>query len=111
MPFPIPDACTLPTAAQPLRQAEFAALCTSALGHHDRIGPCNLRLTLAGDADLAGTVRDLAARETECCSFFTFTVTETADSVILDIEVPTAQTAVLDGLSELAAPLARPRRV
>lgn len=107
MSFPIPDACTLPTAAQPLRQAEFAALCSTALRHHERIRPGHLRLTLSGDADLADTVRELATRETECCSFFDFTVTETADAVTLDIEVPAAQTAVLDGLSELAAPLAR----
>ena len=109
MTFSVPDACTLPTAAQPLRQAEFATLCSTALRHHERIGPRHLRLTLSGDADLADAVRDLAARETECCSFFDFTVTPTDDAVILDIQVPTAQTAVLDGLSELAAPLVRHR--
>ena len=50
-----------------------------------------------------GTVLDLAARESNCCSFFEFTVTPTAGDVVLDIEVPAEHTGVLDGLSELAS--------
>ncbi len=111
MSIPVPDACTLPTAAQPLRQAEFATLCSTAVRHQERIGPGQLRLTLSRDADLASAVRDLADREKECCSFFEFAVTETDGVVTLDIEVPAAQTAVLDGVSEFAARLARHRSV
>jgi hypothetical protein len=38
-----------------------------------------------------------------CCEFFTFTVTPAGNQVVLDIEVPAAQTGVLDGLAGLAA--------
>ena len=103
MSFEVPDACTLPTAAQPLRQAEFEALCSAALRRQERLSPLHLRLTLASGEGLAEAVRDLAARETDCCSFFDFTVTPTDGVVVLDIEVPDAHVGVLDGLSELAA--------
>lgn len=103
MSFQPPDACTLPTAEQPLRQAEFAALFRSALRGQDRLSRNHLRLTLTGGDELADTVRDLAGREQECCSFFEFTVRPRADLVVLDIEVPAGQASVLDGLSALAA--------
>ncbi|MDQ4038990.1 MAG: hypothetical protein M3313_11745 [Actinomycetota bacterium] len=102
MPHRVPDACTLPTAEQPLRQEEFTSLCRTALRGQERLSARHLRLMLAGADDLEATVRDLAGRESECCSFFVFTVTRTADAVLLDIEVPDAQVNVLDGLSELA---------
>lgn len=64
----MPDACTLPTAEQPLR---------------------------------------LAARETECCSFFTFTISPQpatdGEALTLDINVPAAYTGVLDSLAQRAA--------
>ncbi|RSM64897.1 hypothetical protein DMB66_18460 [Actinoplanes sp. ATCC 53533] len=67
MSFVVPDAGTLPTAKQQLR--------------------------LAGPVGLAATARDLTARETECCSFFTFTVTaagpaDDVETVVLDVAVP-----------------------
>ncbi len=103
MSFEVPATCTLPTAAQPLRQAEFAALCTASLRDQQRLSPKRLRLTLAGGEGLADTVRDLVARETECCSFFDFTVTQTEEAVILDVEVPGGYVEVLDGVSALAS--------
>lgn len=103
-----PDACTLPTAARPLRLAEFDALFATALRGQERPAPRRLRLTLAGEQGLEAAVRDLTAREAACCSFFDFTVTRTEEqagkdeTVVLDIAVPAAQAAVLDGLSERA---------
>jgi hypothetical protein len=103
-----PQACTLPTAQRPLRLAEFDTLFTQAVQGVDRPGPLHLRLHLAGDDDLEATVRDLAARESQCCSFFAFTITaDTPARVQLDIGVPEAQTAVLDALADRAASLAR----
>ncbi|MGI8721232.1 MAG: hypothetical protein ACR2JG_03295 [Geodermatophilaceae bacterium] len=102
MAFEVPETCTLPTAAQPLRQAEFAAMCSTALRRPERLSRLHLRLTLAGGDGRADAVRDLAARETECCSFFDFTITPAADCVVLDIEVPESYVEVLDGLSALA---------
>ena len=83
-----PDACTLPTAERPLRVAEFAALDVRRV---DTLSTTHARLHFSGDAD---HVRDLAARETACCSFFRFTVTGST----LDVEVPDRYADVLTAL-------------
>jgi hypothetical protein len=95
-----PDLCTLPTAERPLRLAEFDDVFIRTVGQV-RLSPLHLRLALAGGPELAAAVRELAARETECCSFFAFAVgTQGPDRVVFDIEVPPAQVAVLDALAE-----------
>ncbi|MEU8001447.1 hypothetical protein AB0B66_09840 [Catellatospora sp. NPDC049111] len=105
-----PQECTLPTAQQPLRMAELDALFTTAIRSAENLGDRHLRLTLAGGPDLETMVRDLAARESDCCSFFTFTTTATAPGeVTLDVEVPPAHTDVLSALAERADTMRRPR--
>jgi hypothetical protein len=92
------DACALPTAEQPFRVAEFDSLFADALQGVRRVAPTHVVLTLApGSADRA---RELADRESDCCSFFGFEVTEPAagEPVTLAITVPPARTDVLDGL-------------
>ncbi|MGH3367821.1 MAG: hypothetical protein ACRDOY_11515 [Nocardioidaceae bacterium] len=102
------EACTLPTSDRPLREQEFDALVSESLHCLERPGPTRLRMTLQGPRGLADRVRDLADRETQCCSFFTFTVqtlrTEhtAADVVALDIEVPQQYREVLDALAQRA---------
>ena len=86
----IPDFCTLPTAERPFRVAEFDRLFAEHLRRADRVDARTLDLTL--DPESLTTVEDLTARETECCSFFTFTT-----ELHLRITVPPTQTAVLDG--------------
>lgn len=99
----VPDACTLPTAEQPLRVAEFDALFAAALRGVDRLAPTRLRLILDGGAEVEAGARDLVARETECCSFFTFTVERVDDGRLhLDVEVPPARLEVLDALATRA---------
>lgn len=56
------------------------------------------RLALQLRPGCAAAVRDLTERESQCCSFFTFTVRDEPDGVVLDIEVPGAYTGVLDGM-------------
>ena len=97
-----PQACTLPTAQQPLRIGEFDALFATALNDLHRVDRTRLRLELKADADLETTARDLTARESECCSFFAFTFTRAEDALNLDIEVRPAHTDVLDGLEARA---------
>jgi len=105
-----PDACTLPTAERPLRLAEFDALFAAAVHGGERLTARHLRVTLSGGADLAATVRDLANRESQCCTFFTFTVgTSEPGLVRLDIEVPAAYVEVLDALDARAADVRGPR--
>ena len=96
----IPSACTLPSAQRPLRVAEFDVLFATALPRVDRPAPNRLRLTLAGAR--RAVVEDLIARETACCSFFTFTL-EGHDELVVGVEVPAAQIAVLDALAARAA--------
>lgn len=94
----VPAACTLPTTEQPLRIAEFDDLFATVRGA-ERPEPTRLILSL--DAP-AAAVRDLAARESECCSFFGFDVTERPGGVRLTIDVPPAHVDVLDALAARA---------
>jgi hypothetical protein len=97
----VPQACTLPTAERPLRLAEFDDLFATALHGQQRLSPTTLRWRLAPTAEAA--VRDLTARETACCSFFSFTVTPDGAVVDVDVEVPAAHVDVLDALAARAA--------
>jgi hypothetical protein len=100
----VPDACTLPTAEQPLRQAEFEALFTAAARDAERPTQQHLRVTVSGGSDVAASIRDLADRETQCCSFFAFTVSAPEAGVVqLDVEVPAGHVDVLDALQARAA--------
>lgn len=106
MSFVVPDACTLPTAERPLRLAEFDELFATAVREVVQVDATHTRLHLTGPAGLAARVRDLTARETECCSFFAFTTTPRPaaedEAVVLDIEVPAAHADVLASLAERA---------
>jgi hypothetical protein len=115
------DACTLPTAEQPRRVAEFDELFATSLRdvRSSAEGRPMARLLLGGDDTLSARVQRLADAETSCCSFFTFTVTrldgEKEQSpgetlVALDVEVPAAQTDVLDALVRRAVVAGRAAR-
>jgi hypothetical protein len=93
-----PVACTLPTAEQPLRLAEFDELFAIAARGVDRRSPTQLSLTLTDAPGRAEQVRDLTDREKACCSFFTFRLTA-GDPLLLDISVPPAHRDVLDALA------------
>ena len=92
-----PDACTLPTPDRPLREAEFDTLFATALRGIERRTPTWLRLHLDAAAE-AGT-RELTARESSCCAFFDFRLTAGHAGLTLDVRVPPAQAAVLDGIA------------
>ncbi len=99
-----PADCTLPSAERPLRAAEFSDLFAGAVLGAERPEAGLLRLRLRRDRHVAGQVAELAAAETECCSFFTFTLTVGAGSLLLDIAVPAGRTGILDALARQAAP-------
>jgi hypothetical protein len=92
-----PDACTLPTRERPLRVAEFDALFSHVLSMK-RPEPPRLDLVLPRDAE--ATARDLAAGETECCSFFSFEFETAGDGVLMlmHIAVPPQHVEVLDAI-------------
>jgi thioredoxin len=96
------DACTLPTAEQPARLAEFDGLFRS-VRDIERPGATRLRLVLGETGGVAEQARDLAARESSCCSFFDFTVTTADTAVVIDVQVPLERAGVLDGIAAQAA--------
>jgi hypothetical protein len=98
------DACTMPTAERPLRLAEFDELFATSVRTVERRGS-GVRLHLAGEDGLVDQVRDLTARETSCCSFFSFAVEGTDHNLTLDISVPPERQQILDALAERAREL------
>ena len=95
-----PEACTLPTVERPLRISEFADLFATATADVVRTSATQATVTLPLDAlELA---RDLAARETECCSFFTFTTVPNGDHTSMTIEVPELYAEVLTSMTNLS---------
>jgi hypothetical protein len=110
----VPDACSLPTVDRPLRLTEFDDLFAVAVRRVEPVTPTHARLHLTGETGLAATVRDLTARETECCSFFDFTVTPVTavegETVILDVDVPAQYANVLDALTLRASAVAPGQR-
>lgn len=103
----VPAACTLPTAERPMRVAEFDELFAQ-VRDVSRPQPTQLSLTLPSDAE--ETARDLSARESQCCSFFTFEFEPEGESVVMRIGVPTENVDVLDALEEIAKPAPSPDR-
>ena len=81
-----------------MRAAEFDRLFAETLIRQERVSATALRLWLSGGAAVTSWMRDLAARETECCSFFRFTVAPRPGAVVLDIEVPPVHVRVLDAI-------------
>ena len=47
---------------------------------------------------VAATAADLTARESQCCTFWLFTLTMAGGRVMLDVRVPPGKVAVLDAL-------------
>ena len=97
----VPEACTLPTVERPLRLAEFDDLFATALLEQQRLSPTQLMWRLDRAAETVA--RDLTARESSCCSFFSFTFVPDEGAARLDVQVPAAQVEVLDALADRAA--------
>ncbi len=103
----VPQVCTLPTAEQPLRVAEFDALFAEAVTGMERVAPERVRLTLRAEPEVAGRAAELAAVETSCCSFLTFALTASGGMLSLEVEVPGQYIEVLDALAARASAAAR----
>jgi hypothetical protein len=99
----VPDACTLPTAERPLRVREFERLFGDALCAVSALPDgCSLRLVLTDAPSVYETATELAARESECCSFFLFNLSRGSGVVTMDVRVDAAHRDVLDGVEQLA---------
>ncbi|GGQ08409.1 hypothetical protein BKA00_007510 [Actinomadura coerulea] len=103
-----PEACALPTAERPLRVAEFDALFAEEVTAVRPAGTGRVRMELRPEPRAAARAAELAARETGCCSFFTFTLVATGGALALEISAGDRRTAVLDALAARAARMAAP---
>ena len=83
-----------------MREAEFENLFASSLTGAVRTSPTGAELTLTLES--VPQARDLAARETSCCSFFSFEIREENRKAVMSITVKPAHTAVLDALLDVA---------
>lgn len=103
------DSCTLPTAEQPLRVAEFSML-FGGLRAVERASPTTLRLILWDSPGVEDAARALTARETSCCRFFDFAVASGTRGVTIIVRVPASRADVLDGLQRQAERTPRHQR-
>ena len=92
----------MPTVEQPLRVAEFDALFALAVSPAQRPTPGRLEVVLPVEAE--PVARDLAARESACCSFFAFTLQPAVGGIELAVEVPAARVEVLDAIQRRIEP-------
>jgi hypothetical protein len=92
----VPAACTLPTVEQPLRLAEFDEFFRAAARRSTRNSATRLDLVVMPESE--AIARDLAERETSCCSFFRFDFHPAADGLVMSIGVPKSHIDVLDAL-------------
>jgi MerR family transcriptional regulator, copper efflux regulator len=83
----IPIACTLSVDETPDRVEEWRDALESAQTREAT--PDGYRLRFSKDPAFAARLADLAAREVECCAFFTFRVTVTHTDLVLDVLAPT----------------------
>lgn len=88
--------CTLPTVERPLRERDFSALFASSLRRVHQVD--STRADLALDPSSESNARDLAERESSCCSFFTFEFASESDSLTMRITVPEQHAVVLEAL-------------
>lgn len=101
----VPAACTLPTAEQPLRRAEFDALFSRDVLDIAQTSPPQITLALRPDPEVAARAAKLAAAETGCCSFFTFGLTITDGRIDMVISAKSPHEDVLAALAARATSL------
>ena len=94
MPVETPIACTLSQADLPKRLADARALGAGALVGVEARGPY-AKLFFGGER---GRIEQLVAAETQCCSFLTFELSETANGLELEIRTPEGGEPVLRSL-------------
>ena len=94
-------ACTMPTSERPLRLAEFDSLFADSVRSVALEGDLAW-MHLTGPEGLRDRVRDLAERETACCSFFSFVIDGESDDVIMQVAVPPEHRDILKALSARA---------
>lgn len=102
----VSDACTLPTVEQPLRVKEFDDLFREATTAVRRVDDRRASMGLRPDPAVAARAADLVMRETQCCSFFGFTLSAAGGELALEVTVPADRVPVLEALIDRARSVA-----
>ena len=102
----IPASCSMPMAEQPLRLAEFDALFAEDVLSVEQTSSREIALALRPESHVAARAAQLAAAETDCCSFFTFGFTITEGRVDMVVSTGPRHEDVLAALASRAASLA-----
>lgn len=105
----VPLACTLSASAADERMAQWRRFGATYVDTAQP-GDTRLRLRLRPGDEALVSAADLAAREQQCCAFFTFAIDIDARERWLRIEVPDDAAAVLATFAEVLAPPAPGRR-
>lgn len=100
--FGITSTCTLSSAERLTRAADFDRLFTDVVLGVEHLEDATVRLALRADAPTASRAAELAARETACCSFFSFVLTAKAGSLILEVSVPDEHLPTLNTIAARA---------
>lgn len=97
-----PEACSLSSADQPARVAEWDVLFD---GGVRAVTPVKdgVRLELAPVAGRASVVADLADREARCCEFLRFEVAIGAEMLALTVRADPSHSSVVEALAARAA--------
>jgi hypothetical protein len=98
-----PIVCTLGPEVMPVRLREWAAVLDRV--EERRVTPDGVELRLPRDPDVLAALAAVAAKEVECCSFFTFTLTVDARAAWLAVAAPPDGVAIV---RELFGPVRRP---
>ena len=98
----VPASCTLPTVDQPLRRREFDELFAEDVVSVRQTSPLEVRFDLRAEPEVAARAAGLAARETNCCSFFRFDLTMTDGQVVMMVATEPPHEAVLAALTARA---------
>ncbi|MDV8128542.1 hypothetical protein R4P71_28700 [Rhodococcus sp. IEGM 1304] len=104
----VPSACTLPSVERPIRVAEFDQFFTTSARTTARPDPARLEVIVDPAAETVA--RELAGRESSCCSFFTFDFARTTEGLVMSVRVPPAYVEVLDAFAARAQSAIEARR-
>ncbi|WP_051712765.1 hypothetical protein [Spirillospora albida] len=97
----VPIMCTLSPLSMARRLTEFASLFAAGLTGVER-EPSRLRLLFAADAERESVIRDLFAREEQCCAFLSFAYQRTGTGLVVEVTAPEEAGPTLDGMQRLA---------
>jgi hypothetical protein len=106
----VPIMCTLSPNSMVERLTEFESLFAQGLTRVER-EPLRLRLTFDADAAREAAIRDLFAREQQCCGFLGFAFERIRSGLGVEVTAPEEARATLDGMQALAERNAPPELV